>query len=436
MENKIETISGNNLKDNFDEPWKLRQKTSFRFAFLFLGLTSIINWHLSIFFSYIAWFKPSFDIAVLFHFFAAQFYWIDKYIFHSGYDPKIHASFPQDNHFATVFYLTVFLISCIGSILWGVIGRNKINYNKLFFWFNIYLRYTLAITMIGYGLIKFIPVQMSWPSVSSMLTPYGEHSRFDVLWNFMGVSPGYMRLTGGFEIIGGLLLLSRRTTLFGYLFLLTILINVVALNWFYNVPVKMYSTQLMVYNLFLLAPYANKLFHFFYYNKIIIAHEKQYYIKTTWKKNSFISILVFIPLLFLLSQGLGAYKRFSKDALDKKSEKLYNVTYFIATDTLPPLTTDTLCWKRLMIRGNTVVVCNMKDEMDYYDCDVDSTKHSFTFHDNPDTATWKVFQYAYPSKDELQLTGKWKEKDIKVLMKSSPIDSMYLNKEEIKLVQD
>ena len=51
---------------------------------------------------------------------------------------------------------------------------------------------------------------MAWPNVAGMLTPLGEQSRLRVLWNFMGISPGYMMLTGGAEIAAGLLLLSRK----------------------------------------------------------------------------------------------------------------------------------------------------------------------------------------------------------------------------------
>jgi hypothetical protein len=69
-------------------------------------------------------------------------------------------------------------------------------------------------------------------------------------------------------------------------------------------------------------------------------------------------------------------------------------------------------------------------------CNIDSIKKTLTFHDSPDTANWKVFQHTNPSKDKLQLTGKWEGKDIKVMMESSPIDSIYLNKEKIKLLQD
>jgi hypothetical protein len=78
----------------------------------------------------------------------------------------------------------------------------------------------------------------------------------------------------------------------------------------------------------------------------------------------------------------------------------------------------------------------MKDQLDWYQCNIDSVKKTFTLHDNPDKKTWKIFNYTKPAKDQLQLTGKWKGINIQVLLKPFPLDSMNLNKEKIKLIQD
>ena len=277
---------------------------------------------------------------------------------------------------------------------------------------------------------------MPWPTTATMLSNFGQLSRFHVLWRFMGVSPGYMILTGGAEILAGLLLFSRRTLVLGYLLLFGIMVNVVALNWFYNVPVKMFSAQLMVYDLFLLTPYYQELIQFFFMGDVKKTTIRHFTFNTPWKKHSITGTLVIIPLLFIVLIFIGALKRYDNDAADRKSEKMYDVVTFIAKDTLPPLTTDTLRWKRLLMRGNHAIVCSMTDDQDHYDYDIDSIKKTITLHDNPNKKTWKVFNYSYPAKDKFQLIGKWKGRDINVLMKSTPIDSLPLNKEKIKLIQD
>jgi hypothetical protein len=417
-------------------PWTTGQKIAFRFAFLFFGFTTIINWTLTLFFAGLAISKKSFPVDGVFKWMSVPFSWLDRHLFHTGYDPKLHGAFPQDNHFGSVFYLAIFLISTIAVIIWSIAGKNKRNYPTLSYWFNLYLRYTLAITIIGYGIDKVIPVQMSWPTAAAMLSNYGEQDRFSVLWRFMGMSPGYMILTGACEVIAGLLLFSRRTLLLGYLILLSILVNVVALNWFYNVPVKMYSAQLMLYNLYLLAPYSRRLFQFFFFDRIVPVPRTQHANSSSGKTRALTAVLIVIPLLLCLLTAVADYKRFDEVSALRKSQKCYNVTTFFAKDTLPPLTTDTLRWKRLLVYGNRVLVCNMSDEQDRYTCDLDSVKGTMTFHDNPDKTTWSLFHYSYPQKGQLQLVGKWKGKDIQVTMQSFPVDSIPLNKEEIRLIRD
>jgi len=417
--------------------WQTWQRFLFRFFFLFLGTTSIFCWHFFLYIASIAFIKnPAWHLGVLYKPLAKPFHWLDKHFFHTGYSLNMDTA-PFDNHFGVIFYLTIFLLAIAGVIAWSLLDKKKSNYDKLFYWFNIYLRYTLALVIFGYGIDKLIPVQMSYPGVISMITPFGEESRFDVLWNFMGVSPGYMIFTGASEIIGSLLLLSRRTALAGYLLLLAVLSNVVALNFFYNVPVKLFSSQLLLYDLYLIAPYGKKIFQFVFSDHLIPQPQKYYVFQTSWKKYTEKLLLIFFTFIIFLLTTIVTYQRYEKQKLTAKREKIYEVTTFISTDTLPPLLTDTLRWKRFLFAyENYVVICNMKDQRDWYQCDVDSIKKTFTLHDNPDTSTWKIFHYAYSGKDQLQLTGKWKGKDVTIEMKSVPVDSMFLNKEKTVLMQD
>ena len=67
-----------------------------------------------------------------------------------------------------------------------------------------------------------------------------------VLWSFMGASVPYIIFSGACEVAGGLLVLFRRTTTFGALVNITVMANVVALNFFYGVPVKLYSANILL----------------------------------------------------------------------------------------------------------------------------------------------------------------------------------------------
>src|SRR5262249_46216957 len=80
-------------------------------------------------------------------------------------------------------------------------------------------------------------------------------------------SPVYTSFTGGAEVLGGLLLLFRRTTTLGALVVAGVMANVVVLNISYDVCVKLGSMHILLAALFLLAPDAQRLLNFFILNQ-------------------------------------------------------------------------------------------------------------------------------------------------------------------------
>ena len=72
-------------------------------------------------------------------------------------------------------------------------------------------------------------------------------------WTFMGASVGYQIFAGLLELAGGYLLFWRRTTLAGALVSAGVLTNVMAFNYFFDVPVKLFSTHLFLVALFIMA---------------------------------------------------------------------------------------------------------------------------------------------------------------------------------------
>jgi len=130
-------------------------------------------------------------------------------------------------------------------------------------------------------------------------------------------------------------------------------------------------------------------------------------------------------------------RKYKRNLANSKNEKLYEVLVFIAKDTLPPLLTDTLRWRRLLFaNANDAIVCNMRDEKTWYKCDRDTLKKTFTLQDGVDSSAKYLFHYDFPQADQMNVTGKWKGNDVSILMKSVPIDSMLIKKEKLVLMQD
>jgi hypothetical protein len=89
----------------------------------------------------------------------------------------------------------------------------------------------------------------------------------------MGASTPYVIFAGLAESGAALLLLFRRTALLGALSAAAVLLNVAMLNYCYDVPVKLYSTNLLLMALFLLTADVSRLANMFFFNRTILPAE-------------------------------------------------------------------------------------------------------------------------------------------------------------------
>ena len=131
----------------------------------------------------------------------------------------------------------------------------------------VYLRYSLGTTLLAYGYYKVFKSQFAAAGPTELLKTYGESSPMNLLWTFMGFSTAYNFFCGLAEAVPGVLLYFRRTTTLGALLGAAVMANVVALNFSYDVPVKLYSVHLLVAALVLLLPDARRLADVFVLNR-------------------------------------------------------------------------------------------------------------------------------------------------------------------------
>jgi hypothetical protein len=113
-------------------------------------------------------------------------------------------------------------------------------------WLLRFLRFYLALWLLIYGLAKFNFGQFGLLAPSQLELNVKSMVPASLLWSFMAASPGYQYLAGVAEVTPALLLLHRRTVTLGALVATVTLTNVVALNLFYNVNVKLFSMHLLL----------------------------------------------------------------------------------------------------------------------------------------------------------------------------------------------
>jgi len=117
------------------------------------------------------------------------------------------------------------------------------------------IRYLLGMMMAAYGTIKILQIQFILPAE---VYRYELQQLDGVLltWAFLGFSPWFSILLGVFEVIPGILLLFRRTTLLGAILLLPSLLLIFLINNAYGfLPhMRAFTGGLLLLNLLLLLP--------------------------------------------------------------------------------------------------------------------------------------------------------------------------------------
>jgi hypothetical protein len=111
------------------------------------------------------------------------------------------------------------LVSTALATIWLAVDRRGITYPIAFVCAFVLARFLLAGYMMGYGWIKVLPAQFgrmaSGAGTDYLMQQVGQLPPTDLLWAFMEASRPYQVFAGLIELVGGLLLLTRRTTMLG-----------------------------------------------------------------------------------------------------------------------------------------------------------------------------------------------------------------------------
>ncbi len=204
------------------------------------------------------------------------------------------------NYFQILFFGVVALLF---AILVVAFDRKRINYSNLLSWLTLLLRYYMAVQMINYGLAKLFYLQFGYPSAARLDQALGDFSPMGLLWTFMGYSKGYTMFTGALEFIAGLFLLSRRTTTLGALMTFGVMLNVMMLNYCYDVPVKLLSTHLVLMSLFIIALDGKRLLRFFVSNETV----SPYMLKSAFPEKFQRPIMIIKWFLVVFYLGFSLY---------------------------------------------------------------------------------------------------------------------------------
>ena len=338
--------------------------------------------------------------------------WVSKNILQLGYELSVQPNGSGDTSYGYILLLFISVVSLVGCLIWTLLDRKQLNYQKLYYWLTVAVRFYLGLMLIQYGMVKVIKLQFPFPSLYRLSSTYGESTPMGLAWTFLGFSTGYNLFMGIAELMG-FLLLFRRTLVLGAIIAVMTTANVMAVNYFYDVPVKILSTALFLMSIYLLVPNAQRLYGFFISGEAVQlrdinppAFRKQWLAKA---KPAIKLIIVFVPTLFaflMLITQHGLYSSAKKLPL----YGIYKVSSFNWQKDTAQNSVYALEWNSLIIE--TEGRCSIRfidGTRDFCDLSIDTVKKQILLTFKDDVKAIHEFSYTTPvtisDHENLNLSG-------------------------------
>jgi hypothetical protein len=320
-----------------------------------------------------------------------------------GADIDVQPTGSGDMAWNYVQFAAMLVIAAAVTIIWSIVDRGRANYVRLYRYLHMYVRFVLATAMFSYGISKVIPTQFPPPTLDRLVQSYGSSSPMGLVWTFMGASTAYVIFTGAAETLAAVLLIARRTALLGALVAIGVMANVVALNFCYDVPVKLYSTHLLLMAVFIAAPDARKLLDLF----VLRAPEPLFRTRALHIASLVLRTLFVAFILYsTITQSIGYYHQIHDTSKRSPLRGIWRFDVFEENGVArPPLLTDATRWRRMVFGLSGASIYLMNDDRLRYGAKLDEKTKSILFTNRFEKKTPFTLTYSRPNARTLQLDG-------------------------------
>ena len=345
----------------------------------------------------------------------------------------------DDSGYGLVFIYLNLVGSLFAALIWSFIDRNSKNYDTANQWLRLYLRFFLAAFLFGYGFNKWFPSQFQPITASRLTMTVGDQSPMLVAWNFMGYSVTMMKINGAIELLAAVLLIFRRTATLGAIISAGIFGFVVLMDFSFNVPVRLLASHLLFISILLALQDAERLVNVLVFNRATTPAVYAPLILHPLGRKIFNGVLGLLAVCLLYTSminGLNAQKEFGYYIEKPPLYGVYRTVYFLRnTDTIPPLGTDRLRWKQLVIDGTSfeqsAKIEFSNDKTFLCMVKADTTNHILHLKLENDNSR---FQYSFPDSNHILIRGRWKEDSIEVFMNKFDLNNYLLHREQFKWI--
>lgn len=362
-------------------------------------------------------------VYVAMHYYTAFWHWVvpwtGEHILQLSYPITVKPNGSGDTTYNYVLQLLWLVFAGFIASIWALLDKKRPSYEQFSYWTRILVRYFLAYMLFVYGFVKVIKLQFPFPSLIRLTETYGESSPMGLAWTFIGYSTGYNIYIGGAEVLAGALLFFKRTTLMGAVLAMVVMTNVFAMNLAYDIPVKIFSFNLLVMATWIAWRDLDRLVNFFLNNTVSLPKIDQYPFKSQWKKLVQRLLKVVAIGFTIYSTAWNFYKAGEQygDAAPKPPlYGIYDVKSFESDGKeVPALMGDTLRWKRVIINyAGNVRITTMPDSNIWMKLAVNVQAKTATFTSYKDSTDTFKLKFIRPVKSKLMLEGIMRGKPVKI----------------------
>ena len=346
--------------------------------------------------------------------------WAGQYFFNESVSS--HPSGSGDTLYDFYNITIKLIVSVIVTLVWSILDRKRKSYNTLLYWQEVYVRYYLAFFFIIYGFMKVIKLQFGHPGLSQLLIPLGNKSPMGLAWTFIGFSDTYTIFSGVCEVLAAVFLIYRKTRTLGALFGFGVMLNVFLMNMSYDIPVKLFSLQLVVLSLFLLLLDYKRLLNVFILNKAVFPQRSQPPFRHKWA-NLTTRIVKGIAIVggigLTIFNNVQSRELYGDSAAKPPMYGIYEVEELIRNnDTVAPNLKDTTYWRYLVLDKYYANVFGMKtsnyDDLTYYLYKADTIKKEIAFLQYNDSTEVGRLKYTKVNKNHVVFEGKVNGRNLKL----------------------
>lgn len=338
-----------------------------------------------------------------------------------------------------IHMLIYFLAAMFGTIVWSLSDRGRSNYEKIAYWFTVHLRYYMFSTLLTYGMAKVIKTQFPFPSIVRLLQPIGDASPMGLVWTFMGFSEPYTIFAGVMEVLAALLFLTRRTTTLGAIVSLGVMTNVMMMNFSYDIPVKIFSTHLVLFSLVLLIPDIKRLINVVILNRAAKPREFLHIFTNNIQQYAVYAIKILFIGYVTLSSISSIWQRYQQYGPNREKPHLYGLwkveTFLRNGKRVPPLITDNNRWRYLIMEypGQANVI-RMNGGLSRYNAETDTLKKTLNLKT---TSGNNLYTFNYEKKFlRLLLDGENNADSLYVYLSEQNPDNFMLTRRGFNWIQE